>query len=422
MDLTEEFATKWSFDRRIYPELVDYDQLFLDTPGAKIIPCGIIPRMTVEKSEQELAMIFQDGSKDLTFVSSCECGALFGNFYEGMFCSKCKTYCKSNFATDLRFRAWLQVPELVTDVSDPKYLPPLLHPAIYSILKTWLGSLDRLSILDVLLDPESPMPEALRQAGLGQGYQYFYRNFDHIINYFWTSYKPLQSKGKKAKFAYIPELLKKYRKQLFFRHIPILNQSLHVLTHSGTLKLTDNSVDFIIKAKIDLSNLIYQHRNTNVKPLFIDTQLWTVYKSILGYVNHIAKVNLFGKTGFIRKLILGARLHCSARAVITPISGEHDCDELHLPWKIGVELLKLEIINLLVNRKGYTVPDAIAAQSAAVVSYNPEIDEIMQTLIQECRDLVEVYVPHLDMKIHPKGLLALCKLNSVGIVVLGGKG
>lgn len=77
---------------------------------------------------------------------------------------------------------------------------------------------------------------------------------------------------------------------------------------------------------------------------------------------------------------------------------------------------------MLVNRKGYTVPDAIAAQSAAVVSYNPEIDEIMQTLIQECRDLVEVYVPHLDMKIHPKGLLALCKLNSVGIVVLGGKG
>lgn len=410
-DMTTELADGWDFDRKIYPGLVDYDKLFYSTPDATVIPCGIVPKMTEDETTKEITAIFQDGTKDLTFVASCSCGSLMGNFYEGMECPKCHTKCKTNFATDLKFRAWLEIPEIVADPNDPRYLPPILHPAIYAILNQWMGTVKPVRVLDALLNPELDLPEQLAKDGLGQGFQYFYRNFDDIINYFLTRYKPLQVKAKKARFAHIPELIKKYRHLVFFRHIPILNQSLHMITTSGTLKLTDNSVDFILKAKIDLSNLIYQHRNMNVKPVFINTQLWTVYKSLLGYVNYIARVNLFGKTGFVRKLVLGARMHCSGRAVITPISGQHDCDELHIPWKMGVELLKLEIINMLVNRHKYSVPDAVSKHAAATVSYDPDIDNIMKTLIQECRDLVEVYVPHLGMNIHPKGLLALFGRN-----------
>lgn len=411
LNLTEELANGWNFDRKIYPGLVDYEALFSSTPDAVIIPCGVVPRMTEEEVTQELTAIFQDGTKDLTFIASCDCGALMGNFYEGMECQKCHTVCKTNFASDLKFRAWLEIPELVMDPADPKYMPPILHPAMYAILNQWMGTVNRVSVLDALLNPELDLPEQLFKDGLGQGFQFFYRNFDDIINYFLTSYKPLQAKAKQKKFAYIPELIKRYRHLVFFRHMPILNQSLHMLTTSGTLKLTDNSVDFILKAKIDLSTLIYQHRNTNIKPLFINTQLWSVYKSLLEYTRYIAKVNLFGKTGFVRKLVLGARMHCSGRAVITPISGEHDCDELHIPWKMGVELLKLEIINLLVNRHNYSVPDAVAKQAVATVSYDEEVDSIMQTLIKECRELVEVYVPQFGMNIHPKGLPVLFGRN-----------
>ena len=411
MNLTEELATGWNFDRKVYPELVDYDNLFYSNPDAKVIPCGIVPKMSEDETTEAVTAIFQDGTRDLTFVASCECGNLMGNFYEGMTCTKCKTKCKTNFATDLKFRAWLEIPELVQDSNDPKYMPPILHPAMYAILSQWMGSYKRVPILDALLNPELELPEQLAADGIGQGFQYFYKNFDDIINYFLTRYKPLQAKSKKLKFVYIPELIRRYRNVVFFRHMPILNQSLHMITTSGTLKLTDNSVDFILKAIIDLSNLIYQHRNENIKPIFINTQLWTIYKSLLGYTGYIAKVNLFGKTGFIRKLVLGARIHCSGRAVITPISGQHDCDELHLPWRMGVELLKLEIINLLVNRFHYSVPDAVSKQATATVSYDEDVDNIMKTLIQECRDLVEVYVPHLGTTMHPKGLPALFGRN-----------
>ena len=411
MNLTKELANGWKFDRMIYPKLVDYDALFFANPDAKVIPCGMVPKSTEDETAEEFSSIFQDGTRDLNFVASCECGNLMGNFYEGMICSKCKTKCKTNFATDIKFRAWLEIPELVSDINDPKYLPPLLHPAVYSILSQWMGTVNRVPVLDTLLNPELDLPEQLAQDSIGQGFQYFYRNFDNIINYFLTRYKKLRTKQKASKSAHIVELINRYRKQLFFRHIPILNQSLHMITTSGTLKLTDNSVDFILKAKIDLSNLIYHHRNMNIKPIFINTQLWNVYKSVLGYTNYIAKVNLFGKTGFVRKLILGARVHCSGRAVITPISGEHDCDELHLPWRMGVELLKLEIINLLVNRYNYSVPDAVAKQATATASYDPDIDNIMKTLIKECRELVDVYVPHLGVNMHPKGLPALFGRN-----------
>lgn len=411
LDLTSDLLNANQYPYELYPELVDYEELFRTTPDPIIIPCGILPRMTEDRAREEIRTIFQDGSADLTFVASCECGDLTGNFYEGQKCPRCNTVCKTNFATDLRFRAWLRIDELGGDPKDPLYIPPILHPAMYSILNQWIGSANKVSVLDSLLNPELPLPKQLIDDGIGQGYQYFYNNYDDIINYFLTRYKPLQAKAKRAKADAIKALVEKYRHLTFYRHIPILNQSLHLITTSGTLKLTDNSVDFILKAKGDLSDLLYQHRNLKVNSLFINTRLWTVYKSILGYVNYIAKVSLFGKTGHIRKNIAGSRIQCSARAVITPISGKHDFDELYIPWKIGVELLKLEIINVLVNRMGYTVDDALTKQNKASVSYDAEVDEIMKTLIRECREKSTIYIPHLGRSIHPKGLPALFGRN-----------
>ena len=91
MNLTEELATGWNFDRKVYPELVDYDNLFYSNPDAKVIPCGIVPKMSEDETTEAVTAIFQDGTRDLTFVASCECGNLMGNFYEGMTCTKCKT-------------------------------------------------------------------------------------------------------------------------------------------------------------------------------------------------------------------------------------------------------------------------------------------------------------------------------------------
>ena len=394
-----------------YPGLVDYDAMFLSDPDAKIIPCGEVSTITKNQTKEQIASLFQDGTKDLNFIASCDCGNLVGNFYEGMTCKKCKTVVKTNFASELKFRAWLEIPQLKDDPNDPGFIPPILHPALYIILDRWLGRSGGVSVLQALLDPDTDLPKSLKDSGLGQGYRYFYNNFDDIMNYFLTQYAPLKAPGARSRSQYIPELLKTYRPIAFFRHIPILNQSLHLLTTSGTMMYSDDCSGAILKAKIELSNLLYVYNNGPTGMKFIDQRIWTMYSAFIEYVKTISEVKLLGKKGYIRKLILGARLHCSARAVITPISGIHECDEVHIPWRMGVGLLKLEILNVLMNRFGYSMPEALAKQQKATMQYDKDIDEIMQTLIEECKTLTNVYVPHLDAMIHPKGLCLLIGRN-----------
>lgn len=394
-----------------YPALVDYDQMFLSDPDAKIIPCGEQSAVTKNQTKEYIAALFQDGTKDLNFIASCECGNLVGNFYEGVTCKKCNTVVKTNFASELKFRAWLEIPQMKEDPHDPGFIPPILHPALYIILDRWLGRSGGTSVLQALLDPDTDMPASLKNSGLGQGFRYFYNNFDDIMNYFLTSYPPLKAPGAKARSQYIPDLLKAYRHIAFFRHVPILNQSLHLLTTSGTMIYSDDCSGAILKARIELSHMLYMYQNGPTGHKFIDQRVWAMYSAIVEYVKTISEVKLLGKKGYIRKLILGARLHCSARAVITPISGEHDCDELHIPWRMGVGLLKLEIINVLMNRYDYTMPEALAKQQRATVQYDEDIDMIMNTLIDECKNLTEVYVPHLQASIHAKGLPVLFGRN-----------
>ena len=419
--MSETMVKKYVTKMMAYPALVDYDAMFFNDPDAKIIPCGEASVISKNQTKEHIASLFQDGTKDLNFIASCECGNLVGNFYEGLKCKKCGTLVKTNFASELKFRAWLEVPQLKTDPNDPGFIPPILHPALYMILDRWLGRSGGTSILQALLDPDTDMPASLKNSGLGQGYRYFYRNFDDIMNFFLTQYAPLRAPGAKARSQYIPELLKTYRSIAFFRHIPILNQSLHLLTTSGTMMYSDDCSGAILKAKIELSNLLYVYNNGPTGTKFIDQRIWTMYSALIEYVKTISEVKLLGKKGYIRKLILGARLHCSARAVITPISGEHDCDEIHIPWRMGVGLLKLEIINVLMNRYGYSMPEALAKQQKATMQYDSDIDMIMNTLIQECRDLTEVYVPHLQSTFKPKGLTLLVGRNPtlrIGAIML----
>ena len=404
-----------------YPALVDYDQMFISDPDAKIIPCGEESVVTKNQTKEHITSLFQDGTKDLNFIASCDCGALIGNYYEGMKCSKCKSVVKTNFASELKFRAWLEIPPMKQDINDPGFIPPVLHPALYLILERWLGKNGGVPILQALLDPDTEFPASLKNSGLGQGYRYFYRNFDDIMNYFLTQYAPLKAPGARARSKYIPELLQAYRPIAFFRHIPVLNQSLHLLTTSGTMMYGDDCVGSILKAKIELSNMLYIYNNGPTGSKFVDQRLWAMYSALIEYVKTISDVKLLGKKGYIRRLILGARLHCSARAVITPISGPHACDELYIPWRMGVGLMKLEIINLLMNRYDYSMSEALAKQQKAVMQYDADIDMIMQTLIKECHDYTEQYVPHLNATIKPKGLLALFGRNPtlrIGAIML----
>jgi len=324
--------------------------------------------------QDHIDLFFQDGTKDLTNISSCEQGCTMGNFWEGVTCPHCHTRVKTNFAEELKFRAWLEIPD---------FLPPVLHPVAFGILDNWLGSAKKAGkIMNILLDVRVPLPEEYVGV-LGQGFRYFYENFDNIINFFASS-KKFQSSLYREKTENVLKFIAKYRDRLFLRHIPTLNSSLHLLTKSGSMNYSDTIVQHIIRAKIELSQLIYVYLNSTYNNTFIDRRMFSMYSSFLEYTTSILNDKLLKKPGFIRKHLLGARLYCTARAVIVPITGAHEADEVYMPWLMAVQTLHLEIINVLMNRKGLTLPQAVARHRRAVAAFDPEIYEIINTLIEEC--------------------------------------
>lgn len=332
--------------------VIDLDKLWLacQAKGAVLVPCGhddeaIAMGASVDEIKK---VLFQNSDGNLNFIATCKCGQLKGNYNIGRICPRCKSEVRTAFADEINIHSWLEIPES---------LPPFLHPAAYRILDKWAGAAKRkVPLLDSIMNVELDLPEPYATAFGRGGMWFFYQNFDDIINFI-----AAQRRGVKARDNdKVMKFIHTYRDRLFTRHIPILDQSLHILTHSGSMTYNDESSKHILTTAIELSNTIHQQRHQpTMNKYFLEQHIYSTYKSWLNYTDSVLKDKIQGKTGFIRKCILGARLHSSARGVITPIVRPHMADEIELPWRMVVGLYKLEIINRLRVRFGFDANTAL---------------------------------------------------------------
>jgi hypothetical protein len=354
-------------------DLMDFDRAFALDPEPHVLAAGFENNEGEEFSLEDVKQMFQTSDGSLNFVATCKCGYLRGNYNEGTICPKCKSKCKTSFASEVDFGGWLVIPES---------LPPLLHPACYRVLRNWMGKMFKRKdyVLDAILNPDIELTG--EYAKLGQGMTYFWKNFDDVINFIMS----LKGRGQKAKSDdKIKEFIDTWRHLMFIRHIPILNQSLHVQTKSGTMTYTDKSSEYILKTYLELSSTIYAQRHRpDMKPKKLEKRVWAIFESWMTYCQSIIVPKLAKKEGFIRKNVNGHRAHMSARAVIIPIVDDHCPDEIELPWRMMCGFYKLEIMNLLQNSQGYDVREACELWNQAIVTYNPIIDSCLKTLKAEC--------------------------------------
>ena len=357
--------------------LLNFDELFRNSPDAIVVSYSDSVSDSKIKAKEQLQSMVSDYIAPLSFVASCDCGTLTGNFYEGKVCPKCGTKAEQPIVSDLRYKIWLEIPD---------ELPPVLHPAYYRILCKWAGSKGKESIIGKILDVDAKLPADLNIPY--RGFVDFYEHFDEIIEMLLVYKKSKPQIGKTAKIneeanANIFEFVKKYRNLAFCRHLPILDSSLHILTRSGTITYCDHPTPYALKAKIELHNLIHILRNSPMTTVRMNRRMLAFYTQYIEYGKTCCESKLFTKTGVFRKCVNGVRTHWSYRGVITPLAGDYMGDELHLPWGIGIQLLQFEILGALL-RKGYTLTDAYKKYRIAEVTYDEEIDRIMQQLIDEC--------------------------------------
>lgn len=362
--------------------LIDLDKDFENNPLAKVVNNDTL--VSKKLSKEFTDAIFSQSDGELGFVPTCQCGKTSGIYRKGLICPYCGTECSSQFIDSLNHISYIGIKD---------NFPPVLHPVWFKILRSWtsIGRKNQ-SIIDMILNPEEEMAEDFMQF-LGstpeeiknnRGFKYFYEHADEILDIFLHKYN--RTAKKPTAKAMIP-FIRHYRNKMFIRHLPILHSSLHPLKRDGeSLNYADNSSKEILEAIIDLSLMTFRRHAVRVSQRQLDKFLYDIYIKIINYYNLIIVEKLGKKHALLRKHVFGSRLHFSARAVITPHEKVLPMDEVVLPWSMMVNGLKLMILNHLTHRHGYHEEEALNKFMKALVQYDPLIDQIITTIIDEYPD------------------------------------
>lgn len=350
--------------------LHNMDEMFSQNPDAVI--ANYVSFTEPNFSESITSLVYSDNkTEDVGFIAECPCGFLRGNYHIGSVCPTCRNVVRTDFVDSLRHKVWIGTPDGIST---------FLHPVVYLVLSDWLKKASD-NYLDIILNVNAPIPEELQGVITGQGFNYFRENFDYIMDYFLNVHYKTRTK-KQAN--YIKWFLDEYKDIIWCTKLPVLSNELHPITKEGrSLKYGDSSSKDILSAIIDLATIQFSMKTTVNNPTKLEAVTYTAYKSYIDYLTKIIKNKLADKTGLMRKHMFGTRLHGTFRSVIVPIIGEQQADEIHIPWNTAVNSYKLLLINLLMNRKNYSMVEALSKVTKALVIYDPEIDELFDVLLKE---------------------------------------
>lgn len=355
-------------------DLINLDELFVQSPGARIVNNETLVSQNLSKDFT--TAIYQNSDGDIGFVPTCKCGYIRGVTKVGMICPQCDTVCDPEFMDVLTHTAWVGIPDSMA---------PVLHPIWYLILNKWSSVSRRdISAIDIILNPTEDIPDDLVPFIKGRGFWYFYENIDEILHMLVHDYPRT---AKKAETAWIVEFIKKYKKIMFTRHLPILHNSLHPLKKNGsTLNFTDNISKEILEAIINLSSETFKQHATNTSTKQFNRTVFDIYQKIISYYKGIVKEKLGGKQAILRKHDFGSRVHCSFRSVIVPNNFPMPMDTVVPPWGVMVCTFKLPILNIFISRFHMNFSEAMRIYLNALVKYDERVDKVLEMLRDESPD------------------------------------
>lgn len=333
-----------------------------------------------EFSDQIRNSVFHT-TPEVDFVATCQCEHLRGNYLIGTVCPECHTEVKPDWSISddhLKFHNWLSCPEALEG--------GWLNPRVYLMLSRWLThrKTQTTNYLDDILNPATPIPHEISDVVKGKGFDYLYRNFDTIMDFFMNVF-PRTSKKPATEF--VRSYLKTYRHLLWCHYVPLASSALHpILSSEGSDKnkrqYSDTKADHILSAISGLSKLTSPSRKKQ-KLSEIEKTTFKAYKSFITYIDELYDIIVDGKAAMPRSHIAGARLHWTLRTVITPICEAHEPDELHMPQKLMVSTFRVHILGILVREYKLSQSEAIKKHTEALVTFDPDIHAILERLIEE---------------------------------------
>ena len=329
-------------------------------------------------------------------VATCECEHLKSNFYIGMTCPKCHTEVTLEDTGSENFeehKVWIRLPDEILGALQPIAFFTLRRFLSYESKKAQKTDSDKVSksskkkpdYLEAIIDVTTPVHPDLQEFIPGKGFNYFYENFDYIMDFFLNKFKKT---SRKKEVPIIKLFIQKYRDKLFCRHFPVLTSALHAVINSegqktGSTKYVDQYCQHVLHCATTLSFLRYKSKRHRTHKE-IERLTFDAYNDLMEYDLEIIKKHLSEKRAIPRMHLFGSRLHLSFRSVISPIIGPHQVDELHIPFNVAVNTFRAEIRGRLMEGEGLNITEANNKVETALVKFDEEIYQILIGLIRSC--------------------------------------
>jgi len=368
----------------IYLKLVDHDAVFRKAVNNPVIVNNFDLQNQADLKELN-DLIYTTYSEDsLEILPRCNCGKISGEYNLGVTCQGtdgCGTECLSVTERPLESILWL---------APPAGIDALINPEVWIILsKRFLDG--GVNVLEWLTNPKLVVPEdkkplsikKLEHLKITRGLNYFYRNFDYIIDLLING--KVIKKGRLRERLELLEFIKENRHAIFSQHLPFPSKLVFVTEKTSMGPYADPTMTSAIDAIRTISGI--ENSTVPLTERMKEARVINALMQLADYYENFFSKSLGPKEGWFRKHIYGTRGPFTFRAVITSISEPHHREELHLPWSLSVMLFKIHLMNKLLHgaphRKCMTPNQALKLLYEGTAQYDPLIDELFHELINE---------------------------------------
>lgn len=363
---------------------VNFNELFRSSPNKTIVvnDLNIVTEEDQEMINKLVTTTF--GGEKLSMLPSCECGETEGDYTEPTYCPSCGTLVKNNLDQQIYPVLWFRSPTLVKE----NITIPLITPVYWLRLKDVLAKVGFCTLSYLTNTTYRASPKAVTIIGAmhsegitKRGLVYFCNNIQDILLGI-SKIKAFKAKQKK-----ILETLEEIRANpdlVFSNYLFLPNKSLLVIEKNNLGIYIDKAVmkaKTAIKIMVGIDRLPFIRNKENRTAKALDS-LADMYFSF-------SETNLKPKPGIIRKQLAGERTNFSARNVAISITGQHNYNDVYLPWCSSVVMLGHHLVGQLLKRN-YTLNQAVGLVMSSVNTYNQVISDIFDEFLANQADAIEL--------------------------------
>lgn len=348
---------------------VDYDEMFKDH-------YQFVDQLSKELTTAQLVDYIKTSYKGdvMSTIPMCKCGASRGNDLEYEKCMDCGTTVMKSTERDIESDVWIRPPEGVKK---------LIRPSSLTMLRSYYQNL-KLDIIPWLINRNAVTPRdalkiqhMLKERGIERGLNFFYENFDYIIDTLneLNLYKTSINKNKILAFR---QWCFEHKESIFTDKLPIVSKIAFItestalgVYHDATIKPALDAIVAMANVEDSMSLTTKENRTGKCMELLSD------------FYNAYNRTHANPKEGWYRQCIYGTLLDFSGRAVIT---SRTNCgfDAIETPWGLSLVLLRLHITNKLRKRYPKMTSGEIKRYIySKLYKFDQELSDILDELIEE---------------------------------------